>query len=71
MRILLLLERSGVKVSVSSNAIAGGGCVSRSTEMGDLPGKYPMIKLIRNVIAKSDERRGGGRLTRPLQWLAV
>jgi hypothetical protein len=39
--------------------------------MGDLQGKYPVIKLIRNVMAKSDERRRGGRLTRPLQWLAV
>jgi hypothetical protein len=40
-------------------------------EMGDLQGKYPVIKLIRNVMAKTDERRGGGRLTQPLQWLTV
>jgi hypothetical protein len=36
LRAFLLHERSGVEVSVSPDATAGGGCVSRSIEMGDL-----------------------------------
>jgi hypothetical protein len=67
----LLLERSGVEVSVSPDATARGGCGSRSMEMGDLQGKYPVIKLIRNVMAKSSEKRKARRLTQPLQWLDV
>jgi hypothetical protein len=35
--------------------------------MGDLQRKYPIIKPIRNVMAKSGEKCGSGRLTRPLQ----
>jgi hypothetical protein len=67
LRTLLLHERSRVGVSASPNATAGGGFRSRSTEMGDLQRKYPIIKLIRNTMAKSREKYGGGRLTQPPQ----
>jgi hypothetical protein len=41
LRALLLHGRSGVEVLVSPDADAGGGCVSRSTEIGDLQRKAP------------------------------
>jgi hypothetical protein len=33
--------------------------------MGDLQRKHPIIELIRNVMAKSGEKYGGGKLTQP------
>jgi hypothetical protein len=47
------------------DATAGGGFKSRSTEMGDLQRKYPIVKLIRNTMAKSSEKYRGRRLTQP------
>jgi hypothetical protein len=67
LRTLLLHKRSGVEVSVSPYATTEGGCVSRSTEMGDLQRKHPIIELIRTATAKSGEKYGGGKLTR-LLW---
>jgi hypothetical protein len=43
----------------------GGGFRSRSTEMGDLQRKYPMIKLIKYTKVKGGKEIEGGRLTRP------
>jgi hypothetical protein len=59
----LLHERSGVEVSVSPDAVAGGGFRSRSVEMGDLQRKHPIIELIKNAMAKSGEEYGGRKLT--------
>jgi hypothetical protein len=56
---------SGVKVSISPNAAAGGGLIDRLTEMGYLQRKHPIIELIKNAMAKSGEKYGGQRLTRP------
>jgi hypothetical protein len=61
----LLHERSGVEVLVSPDATAGGGFISRLTEMGDLQRKHPIIELIINAMAKSGEKYGGGKLTQP------
>jgi hypothetical protein len=55
----------GVEVSVSPDATAGGGFRSRSTEMGDLQRKHPIIELIRNAMAKSGEKYEGEKLTQP------
>jgi hypothetical protein len=63
----LLQERSGIKVSVSPDATAGEGCISRSMGLGDLQRKYPIIELIRTAMAKSGEKYGGRKLTR-LLW---
>jgi hypothetical protein len=35
--------------------------------MGDLQRKHPIIELIRNAMAKSGEKCGGGKLTQPLR----
>jgi hypothetical protein len=56
----LLHERLGFEVSVSPDATVGEGFRSRSTEMGDLQRKHPIIELIRNAMAKSGEKYGGG-----------
>jgi hypothetical protein len=64
LRALLLRGRSGVEVSVSPDAKAGGGCVSRSMEMGDLRRKHPIIELIRTATANSGKKHGGRKLTR-------
>jgi hypothetical protein len=64
---LLLHGRSGVEVSASLDAEAGGGYVIRSMEMGDLRRKHPIIELIRTAVASSGKKHGGERLTR-LQW---
>jgi hypothetical protein len=53
LRTLLLLERSGVEFPVSPDATAGEGCVSRSTERGDLQREHPIVRLIRKVTAKA------------------
>jgi hypothetical protein len=65
LRTLLLHERLRVEVSVSPDATTGGGFRSRSMEMGDLQRKHPIIKLIRNAMAKSGEKYEGRKLTQP------
>jgi hypothetical protein len=58
-----LHRRSRVEVPVSPDATTGEGFRSRSTGIGDLQRRHPIIKLIKNVMAKSSKKYGGGKLT--------
>jgi hypothetical protein len=54
---LLLRWRSGVEVSASPDAEAGGGCVIRSMAMGDLRRRRLIVKSIRAAAANSGKKR--------------
>jgi hypothetical protein len=56
LRALLLHERSGAEITASPEAGAGGGCVTRSMERGDLQRRRPTIESIRAVAASSDKK---------------
>jgi hypothetical protein len=52
LRALFLHEGSEAGITVSSEVGAGGGCVARSMERGDLQRRHPMIESIRAAAAK-------------------
>jgi hypothetical protein len=52
LRALLLHEGPEAGITVSSEVGAGGGCVARSMERGDLQRRHPMIESIRAAAAK-------------------
>jgi hypothetical protein len=56
LRALLLHERSGAEITVSPESGAGGGCVTRSTERGDLQRRRPTIESIRAVAVSNDKK---------------
>jgi hypothetical protein len=56
LRALLLHERSGADITASPEAGAGGGCVTRSMERGDLQKKRPAIESIRAAAANNDKK---------------
>jgi hypothetical protein len=57
LRTLLLHGRSGVEVSASPDAEAGGGCVIMSMAMGDLQRRLLTVKSTRAAATNSGKKR--------------